>query len=64
LHLKIGAIAKGKDLLNEALRRRPSLAERRGIEAALAEQEKLDKKRYYRPDFEALRRPKRTEEQS
>ena len=56
LEFKIGAIAKGRDYLNKALTLRPTLAQRRAIEAALKEQEKLDKGRYYRPDFERLNR--------
>ena len=54
LHLKIGAITKGKDMFQEALKHRPTLAERRFIEAQLNEQNKLDAKRFYRPDFHAL----------
>jgi len=54
LHIRIGAITKGKSQLQEALKHRPALAERRLIEATLAEQTKQDRQRYYRPDFEAL----------
>ena len=56
LHIKIGAIPKGRGYLEQALQRRPSLEERRQIEATLKEQATLDHKRYYRPDFEALRK--------
>src|SRR5258708_3412336 len=59
LQIKVGAITKGKEILNEALNHRPSLAERRMIETALKEQADLDKNRYYRPDFEALRKRKK-----
>ena len=58
LHTKIGAIPKGRGYLEQALTHRPSLAERQFIESTLKEQSKLDQKRYYRPDFEALRKPK------
>ncbi len=56
LHLRIGAIAKGKEILEKALQYRPTLLERRLIESTLKEQKALDKNRYYRPDFEALRK--------
>src|SRR5262249_35725334 len=46
LQIKVGAINKGREILHEALKHRPSLAERRLIESTLKEQEKLDKKRY------------------
>ena len=58
LHIKIGAIRKGREYLQQALTHRPSLAERQFIEATLKEQTAFDQKRYYRPDFEALRKPK------
>ena len=58
LHFKLVAIAKGRGYLQEALKHRPTLEERRYIESALHEQDKLDKNRYYRPDFEALRKRK------
>jgi tetratricopeptide (TPR) repeat protein len=56
LNIKLGAITKGKEYFKAALACRPSLAERRVIEAGLSEQERLDQKRHYRPDFEALRK--------
>lgn len=56
IYLKIGAISKGKENLKKALECRLSLEERRTIDSLLSEQEKLDKNRYYRPDFELLRR--------
>ena len=56
--IKIGAITKGKSILQEALMHRPSMTERRFIEDTLTEQDKLDKGRYYRPDFEALKKRK------
>jgi tetratricopeptide (TPR) repeat protein len=55
LQLKIGAISKGRDILTLALKHRPHLEQRRVIEAILREQDKLDKGRYYRPDFERLK---------
>ena len=56
LYLQLGLIPKGRQQLQQALAHRPTLAQRRFIEAALKEQDKLDPKRYYRPDFEALHR--------
>ena len=58
LQIKIGAIPKGREYLQQALQHRPSLPERRLIETILKEQATLDQKRYYRPDFEALRKQK------
>ena len=54
LHVRLGAIPRGRRQLQQALACRPSVAERRFIEAVLREQDRLDRKRYYRPDFEAL----------
>jgi Flp pilus assembly protein TadD len=54
LNFKLGAIAQGKEYLKKALECRPTLVERRMIESTLVEQEKLDQKRYYKPDFHAL----------
>lgn len=59
LYFKIGVIAKGREQLQKALTLRPTLDERRVIESTLSEQDKLDRRRYYRPDFEALRKKKR-----
>ncbi len=56
LHFRLGAIPKGRQCLQQALACRPTLTERRQIESFLREQDKLDRKRYYRPDFEALHR--------
>jgi len=58
LHIKIGAVTKGRGYLEQALQHRPSLAERQLIESTLKEQATRDHKRYYRPDFEALRKRK------
>lgn len=55
LYFRVAAIAKGREHMQAALAAKPSLAERRAIEAVLREQDRLDKQRYYRPDFEALR---------
>ncbi len=54
LQLKIGAITKGRDYFKQALMHKPSLEQRRMIEAVLKEQDKLDAGRYYRPDFDKL----------
>ncbi len=56
LYYRLGVIGKGHCQLDRALASRPSLVERRAIERLKNEQLVLDKKRYYRPDFEALRR--------
>ena len=56
LHLRLGAIPKGRQQLQQVLACRPTLAERRLIESVLHEQDQLDRKRYYRPDFDALHR--------
>ena len=54
LYYRLGLIPKGHAQMEEALACRPALEERRMIEGILKEQKALDKKRYYRPDFEAL----------
>ena len=54
LHLRLGAIPKGRQHLQHALACRPSFEQRRQIESILGQQDKLDHKRFYRPDFEAL----------
>ena len=54
LHLRLGAIPKGCQELQRALASRPSPAQRQLIQSVLHEQERLDKKRIYRPDFEQL----------
>ena len=54
LQFKIGAIPKGREYLQRALRHKPSLTLRRMIDELLKEQQKLDKGRYYRPDWEKL----------
>lgn len=59
LHLRLGAIPKGREHLTQALACRPTLTQRRFIQGILTEQDRLDRKRYYRPDFEALHREKR-----
>ena len=59
LYLRLGAIPKGREHLQEALTHRPTPAQRQLIQAALREQDKLDRKRLYRPDFEALHRQHR-----
>jgi tetratricopeptide (TPR) repeat protein len=61
LYFRLCVTAKGRLHMEAALASRPTLAERKIIEKTLEEQKKLDKKRYYRPDFEALRRRVREE---
>lgn len=56
LYYRLGVIAKGHAQMELALASRPSLAERREIGRLKGEQLVLDKRRYYRPDFEALRK--------
>ncbi len=56
LYYGLGVIGKGHQQLDLALGSRPSLSERRMIEELKKEQLTLDKRRYYRPDFEMLRR--------
>ena len=55
LYYKLCVTSKGRWHLERALACRPALAERRQIEEVLQEQAKLDRGRYYRPDFAALR---------
>ncbi len=59
LYYRLGVIAKGHRQLDVALAARPTLSERKTIEDLKNEQLALDKKRYYRPDFEELRRQNR-----
>jgi len=59
LYYRLGVITKGHRQLDIALASVPSLNERRIIEGLKKEQLTLDKKRYYRPDFEALHRQNR-----
>ena len=56
LYYRLGVISKGHAQMDLALASRPSLEERRLIEELQKEQKALDKKRLYRPDFEALRK--------
>ncbi len=56
LYLRVGAIPKGRQCLQQALASQPTVAQRGMIAALLREQDRLDPKRYYRPDFEALHR--------
>lgn len=60
LYYRMGLIPKGHAQMEQALASRPVLEERRMIEGLLKEQKVLDKKRYYRPDFEALRKNKQS----
>ena len=59
LYFRLAAIAKGREQMQAALVSRPNLEERRMIERVLREQDQLDQKRYYRPDFEALNKQQR-----
>ena len=54
LYLRVGAIPKGRQELQRALESRPSVAQRQQIQSVLREEDRLDKKRLYRPDFETL----------
>ena len=55
LYYKLCVTSKGRAHLEQALASRPTLAQRRQIEQVLGEQARLDRGRYYRPDFAALR---------
>ena len=59
LYLRLGAIPKARQVFQKALACRPNLEQRRLIEGILREQDQLDRKRYYRPDFEALHQRQR-----
>ena len=59
LYLRLGAIPRGRQQLEKVLAHRPTLAQRQFVQSILHEQVKQDKKRAYRPDFEALRRQSR-----
>ncbi len=56
LYLRLGTIPKARQHLQQALTCRPTGAQRQAITAILQEQDRLDRNRYYRPDFEALNR--------
>lgn len=56
LYLRLGAIPKGRQQLEEALTHRPTPAQRQAVQSILNEQRKLDRKRSYRPDFDALQK--------
>ena len=56
LYYRLGSISKGHQQLDLAMAARPSLSERKEVEAMKNEQLELDKKRYHRPDFELLRK--------
>ena len=60
LYYRIGVISKGHQQLDIALTSRPSLTERRTIEDLKKEQLTLDKRRFYKPDFEELRQLNQT----
>lgn len=56
MHFRVGAVTKGREQLQRALTCRPTRAQRQLITDILQEQDHLDRKRAYRPDFEALRK--------
>ncbi|MGH7271829.1 MAG: tetratricopeptide repeat protein [Polyangiaceae bacterium] len=56
LYYRMGMIPKGHEQMELALKSRPTAAEREQILTAMAGQKALDKRRYYKPDFEALRK--------
>jgi Tfp pilus assembly protein PilF len=58
IHFKLAAIAKGRECMQKALALAPSEEDKNKILLILKEQDKLDKGRYYRPDFDALRKKK------
>ncbi len=58
LYYKMCMTAKGREHMEKALASRPVLDERRFIEDILRKEKELDAKRFYRPDFEALRKKK------
>ncbi len=60
LHLRLGAIPKGRQQLQQALACRPTREQRALVESTLREQARLDRKRFYRPDFEALRQQRQS----
>ena len=62
LYYRLGVISKGHAQMDRALNSRPSLSERRLIEQLQKEQKMLDKKRYYRPDFEELRKQNKSQD--
>ena len=54
LHCKVGAIAKGREYIHKALAVVTDSADKTKLTSILREQDRLDTKRLYRPDFEAL----------
>ncbi len=60
LYYRLGVIKKGHQQMDLALASRPSLSERRRIEQLKKEQQTLDEKRFYKPDFEELRLKNKT----
>ena len=64
LYYRLGVITKGHRQLEAALQSRPSLSERKTIEELKKIQLTMDKKRFYRPDFEELRKQNRTNSSS
>ena len=55
LYFKLGVPKKGREQMAEAQKRHPSPEQRHEIDSCLKEQNKLDQKRIYRPDFQALK---------
>lgn len=54
IHLKLGVITRGREFMKLALACAPSEQDRHKIALILREQDDLDKRRFYRPDFAAL----------
>ena len=55
LYFRLCITAKGRRHFELARSCRPTVAERCLMEATLKDQDRLDRKRFFRPDFEALR---------
>jgi len=64
LYFRLCVPAKGHHHMKMALANRPTLTERRIIEKVLNEQKQLDRRRFYRPDFEALRQRNQDEKRA
>ncbi len=59
LYIRVGAIPKGRELFQKALAHEPTPPQKLQIESILREQDRLDRKRLYRPDFAALHNQRR-----
>lgn len=56
VNFKLGAINRGREFMNRAFSCAPTKEDANKIRTILQEQDHLDKRRHYRPDFEALRK--------